>query len=288
MCCSLSEEFTITPDATVCCRRFLSEIVSEKSARSCGKSLFQQARREQRMIRVCQGSKRLPTTASFATFQLWLEFSKIGREQRRTGNLKSLASGATANFIVRCDKVYLRLRWYAAPNRPRETWSMAVARALNLERELLEAFEHCYRATDYLLQILPAPIWSAKPPGENGRSIAAIVAHMQSVRNMFAKIGGADPLPVSLDRSRSTLDEARPALQQSREALTKLFEAALGQGQARVKKMPRRLVNMMSYLMQHDAHHRGQICSLARVLGFRMSKEDVMRLWGWKSLPPDK
>jgi uncharacterized damage-inducible protein DinB len=104
---------------------------------------------------------------------------------------------------------------------------------------------------------------------------------------MFAKMGGAHPLPVSLDRSRSTRDEARQALQQSREALTRLFEAALAQGQPRVKKMPRRLVNMMTYLMQHDAHHRGQICSRARVLGFRMSKEDLMRLWGWKSLPSD-
>jgi uncharacterized damage-inducible protein DinB len=165
---------------------------------------------------------------------------------------------------------------------------MPVGQALNLERELLEAFEHCYRVTDYLLQILPAPIWSAKPPDDKGRSIPAIVAHMQSVRNMFAKMGGTDPLPNSLDRSRSTLDEARQALQQSREALTTLFKAALADGKPRVKKMPRRLVNMMTYLMQHEAHHRGQICSLARVLGFHMSKEDSMRLWGWKSLPPDK
>src|SRR5438128_12104414 len=92
-----------------------------------------------------------------------------------------------------------------SPNGPRETWSMPVGQALNLERELLEAFEHCYRVTDYLLQILPAPIWSAKSCDDKGRSIAAIVAHVQSVRNMFAKMGGADPLPDSLNRSRSTL-----------------------------------------------------------------------------------
>jgi uncharacterized damage-inducible protein DinB len=165
---------------------------------------------------------------------------------------------------------------------------MPAGQALNLEQELLEAFEHCCRVSDYLLQILPASIWRVEPPDGKGRSIAAIVAHLQSVRNMFAKMGGADPPPLSLDRTRSTPDDARQALRESREALTILFKAALAQGQPRVKKMPRRLVNMMIYLVQHEAHHRGQICSLARVLGHRMSKEDAMRIWGWKSLPKDK
>jgi uncharacterized damage-inducible protein DinB len=40
------------------------------------------------------------------------------------------------------------------------------------------------------------------------------------------------------------------------------------------------------YLLQHDAHHRGQLCSLARNLGHEFSSEDMMRLWGWKALPP--
>jgi uncharacterized damage-inducible protein DinB len=165
---------------------------------------------------------------------------------------------------------------------------MPIGRALDLERELLEAFDHCCRVSEYLLQVLPAPIWRAAPPDGNGRSIALIVAHMQSVRNMFAKMGGATLLPGPLDRTRSTRDEAREALQQSREALMSLFKGALAQGQPRVKKMPRRLVNMMMYLVQHEAHHRGQVCSLARALGHRLSKEEVMRIWGWKKLPIDK
>jgi uncharacterized damage-inducible protein DinB len=45
-------------------------------------------------------------------------------------------------------------------------------------------------------------------------------------------------------------------------------------------------VNIMIYLIQHDAHHRGQICALARALGHRLSQDDVMRIWGWKSLTP--
>jgi uncharacterized damage-inducible protein DinB len=164
---------------------------------------------------------------------------------------------------------------------------MPVAKTLDLQGELLEAFEHCCRVSEYLLQVLPPAIWRAEPPDGKGRSIAALVAHMQSVRKMFAKMGGADPLPSSLDRTRSTLDDARRGLQQSREALMTLFGGALAQGQPRVKRMPRRIVNMIFYLVEHDAHHRGQICSLARALGHRLSKEDVMRIWGWKRLPRD-
>jgi uncharacterized damage-inducible protein DinB len=78
--------------------------------------------------------------------------------------------------------------------------------------------------------------------------------------------------------------QARRALRQSTEDLARLFEMALAARQARVRGMPRRVVNMLVYLMQHDAHHRGQICGLARDLGHEFRSEDIMRLWGWKAL----
>ncbi len=52
----------------------------------------------------------------------------------------------------------------------------------------------------------------------------------------------------------------------------------------RVKGMPWRAINMMVYLIQHDARHRGQITALARALGHRLSSDDVMNIWEWKKL----
>jgi uncharacterized damage-inducible protein DinB len=161
---------------------------------------------------------------------------------------------------------------------------MARGRPLDVEQELLEAFGHSCLVTEYLVAVLPAALWRAEPPTGRGRTIAAMVAHIQGVRRTFARMGGAKPGPRPLDRKTSTPAQARRALRQSTEELTRLFETAIAERKGRVKGMPRRAVNMLAYLIQHDAHHRGQICTLARDLGYEFRSEDTMRMWGWKAL----
>ena len=156
---------------------------------------------------------------------------------------------------------------------------------LDVERELVDAFRQNGRVTEYLVGVLPASLWREAPPAGRGRTIAAIVAHMQSVRRMFARMGGARPGPPSLDRLKSTPAESRRALRESTDVLAGMFEAAMTSRRPRVKGMPRRTVNMITYLIQHDSHHRGQIFVLARDLGHKFRSEDVMRIWGWKAMP---
>jgi len=156
---------------------------------------------------------------------------------------------------------------------------------LQPEREIIEAFRHCGLVSEYLVGALSDAVWRAPPPSGRGRTIAAIVAHMQSVRRTFARMGGARPGPPSLDRRRVTRAQAQRALRRSTEALAEQFEAAIAERRPRVKGMPRRLVDMLTYLMQHDAHHRGQICVLAKDLGHAFRGEDSTRLWGWRVLP---
>ena len=80
---------------------------------------------------------------------------------------------------------------------------MPVRRPLNLEEELLECFEACGRVTEYLVGVVPAPLWHEPPPTRHGRTIAAMITHMHGVRKTFAKMGGA-PVPAALDRFRVT------------------------------------------------------------------------------------
>jgi len=165
---------------------------------------------------------------------------------------------------------------------------MARGRPLDVEAELLEAFRHSGLVTEYLVGVVPQELWRAAPPSGRGRTIAAIVAHIQSVRRTFARMGGASPGPPSLDRKTVTAAQARQAIRRSTEELTRLFQTAFQGRAARVKGMPRRAVDMLTYLLQHDAHHRGQICTLIRDLGLELGGNDVTRIWGWKALPESR
>ena len=162
---------------------------------------------------------------------------------------------------------------------------MARGRPLDILAELLEAFQHSGAASVYLVGVLPDEVWRRDPPSGRGRTIAANVVHMQSVRRTFARMAGARSAGRSLDRRRVTRAQAQVALTSSTFALAKAFAASFKEGRARVKGQPRRAVDMLTYLMQHDAHHRGQICGLAKDLGHRFTGDDIMRLWGWKKLP---
>jgi uncharacterized damage-inducible protein DinB len=161
---------------------------------------------------------------------------------------------------------------------------MAKGRPLEIGLELVEAFRHSGLVNEYLIGAIPRALWFEVPPG-GGRSIAGIFAHMQSVRRTFARLGGGGAGPPSLDAKRLTAPQGRRAMRRTTDDLCRLFEQAFADGRPRVKGMPRRAVNMLTYLLQHDAHHRGQICTIARRFGHEFTADDVMRIWGWKKMP---
>jgi uncharacterized damage-inducible protein DinB len=41
---------------------------------------------------------------------------------------------------------------------------------------------------------------------------------------------------------------------------------------------------MVTYMISHDAHHRGQVCMLAHQLGFPLPIDAASGIWGWERL----
>ena len=64
-------------------------------------------------------------------------------------------------------------------------------------QSLLRSLSINCRITLYLLDNIDPSAWRVSPPGANGRNIAAVFAHIHSVRLMWLKANGHTPLPAA-------------------------------------------------------------------------------------------
>ena len=151
----------------------------------------------------------------------------------------------------------------------------------SLPQALLTSFNTNDRINVYMIENLPTQAWRAEPPTGKGRTIAAIVAHLHNVRVMWLKAAAkGSEIPEQLDRTRVTPAQAARALEQSREALSAVLQSAL-QSDGRVKGFRPDVAGFFGYLIAHDAHHRGQICMLARLIGHPLPQKAMFGMWEW-------
>ena len=155
------------------------------------------------------------------------------------------------------------------------------APAIDLGRALVAAFLTNDRINQVLIDLVPPEIWRASPPSSKRRNIATSFAHIHNVRCMRLKMSArGSRIPNRLDRSEVTPLEAKLALAESAAAMARLIDSALQAG-GRVPDHPPDVVSMVCAAINHDAHHRGQICHWARELGSPISPEQQLVLWDW-------
>jgi len=143
---------------------------------------------------------------------------------------------------------------------------------------MLRAFAIHNRVHLYLLDNLSVDAWLLTPPGGKGRTLAAMVAHIHSVRLMWLKAAKVESLPAPLELD-AHISEAKLALTASAVTMLAFLKPALETG--RVPNFKPDAWAFVSYLIAHEAHHRGQIMQLTRVLGFPVDKSVNYGLWEW-------
>jgi uncharacterized damage-inducible protein DinB len=161
-----------------------------------------------------------------------------------------------------------------------------------LGRAAVQIFAANERMNQMLIENLDPATWQAKPAGK-ARSIAAIFTHMHNVRVKWVRLT-APHLKVSrqLHRAHCTRQQARAGLAESGARCGEMLAEALGGGGGRIEKFRRDGwakpwpvgVEMLCYMLAHEAHHRGQVCMLAHQLGFPLPKEVAYGLWNWDKL----
>jgi uncharacterized damage-inducible protein DinB len=150
-----------------------------------------------------------------------------------------------------------------------------------------------------LIEHLPRELWNAKPPGTpRTRTIAAIFTHMHNVRCKWIRLTAPHlKVPRQLNRAHCTPQQARIALAESAARCAEMLDEALGgkggsKNDVRVAKFQRDAwarpwpvgLEMLCYMLSHEAHHRGQVCMLAHQLGFPLPPQVTSRMWNWEKL----
>ena len=147
------------------------------------------------------------------------------------------------------------------------------------------------RMNQMLLEHLDSAAWRAKPPG-GVRTIAAIFTHMHNMRVKWVRLTAPHlRVPAQLNRAHCTPQQARAGLAESAARCTEMLAEALGGG-GRVETFQRdgwarawpAGPEMLCYMVAHEAHHRGQVCMLARQLGFPLPNEVAYGIWNWEKL----
>ena len=160
-----------------------------------------------------------------------------------------------------------------------------------LGRSSVQMFAANDRMNQLLIEHLDPAAWKARPPGKT-RTIAAIFTHMHNVRSKWVRLTAPHlGIPAQLNRAHCTPEQARAGLAESAARCEEMLAEALG-GDGRIKMFSRDSlappwpvgVEMLCYMLAHEAHHRGQVVMLAHQVGFPLPYKASDGIWNWEKL----
>jgi uncharacterized damage-inducible protein DinB len=168
-----------------------------------------------------------------------------------------------------------------------------------LGRSAVQIFVANERMNQMLMEHLDPAAWRASPSGKV-RSIAAIFTHVHNVRTKWVRLTAPHlKVPAQLNRAHATPEQIRAGLAESAARCAEMLAEALGGQEDRsggrietfrrdgwAKPWPVG-VEMLCYMISHEAHHRGQVCMLAHQLGYALSNEVTSGMWNWEKLWKD-
>jgi uncharacterized damage-inducible protein DinB len=148
------------------------------------------------------------------------------------------------------------------------------------------------RMNQMLIEQLDPAAWRARPPGKV-RTIAAIFTHMHNVRCKWIRLTAPHlKVPAQLNRAHCTPHQASAELAESAARCEEMLAEALSESESRIKMFRRDGwapawpvgVEMLCYMLAHEAHHRGQVLMLTHQVGFPLPYEVSDGIWNWEKL----
>jgi uncharacterized damage-inducible protein DinB len=164
---------------------------------------------------------------------------------------------------------------------------------LDLQDVVLAAWATNSRVSAYLIEHIPATLWSATVPGVPSRTVRAIAAHLHNSRCSWIKTLGREhgiAAPARVDHRTVTRRQLVAALVRSSRGIAALLQLGcrrsgrIPPSRAYVwRNLSLDVGHVLTYFVAHEAHHRGQIVMVARQLNCRLSTAVKAGLWQWRT-----
>lgn len=144
--------------------------------------------------------------------------------------------------------------------------------------DLLEAWDISARLNLFFLDALDDNQLHAK--AEKGKSVIGHFVHLHNVRLMWLDATDKGHGLAKLSDKDATAESLKAGLIQSAAAIRSLVEAAVAENR-RVKGFKPSNEAFLSYLMAHEAHHRGMAELTLRLCGQPIPDKTSYGLWEW-------
>jgi len=162
----------------------------------------------------------------------------------------------------------------------------------DLRSSIIGAWRTNCRVTDYLVEGLPADLWDAAIPGITPRrTIRTLVAHLHNARARWIRTLGQPhgiSVPALVDLRKVNRRELLTALEKSGKGIEAILTLGLESGGTvpptplyTWRNLPLDVGHVLMYFSSHEAHHRGQVVTVARQLGKRLPSAVTNGLWQW-------
>ena len=170
-----------------------------------------------------------------------------------------------------------------------------MASELDLRSTILGAWRTNCHVTEFLVDHLPADLLGADIPGITPRrQVRMIAGHLHNARSRWIRTLGVPhgiPAPALVDLRRVNRRQLVAALRKSAKGIEAILTLGLDSGGSvpptsayTWRNLPLDVGHVLMYFSSHEAHHRGQVITIARQLGKRLPASVTNELWQWSRL----